>query len=67
VNDLLSELIVWLESQTEAEKTFGDDSLAIELATDSPRVTSTGHYQRSVAYQKCLQKLRHLLEERDRE
>ena len=59
----IDELMNWLECQIEAETTFGDQSLDIEQAVGSARVVSTGHYQRAVAYKKCVQKIRHLVQE----
>lgn len=65
---VIDELINWLKSQIQTDTAFGDESRAAEeaLGDSYPRTVSTGHYQRAVAYRKCLQKIRHLAQESHR-
>lgn len=54
----MNELIEWLEAEVEAQDRSGDNIRKIEKEAGIDHVSSTGHYQRAVAYRICLRRLR---------
>lgn len=54
---MLDHLKKWLEQQIQSEETLASESRKIEDKLGDPRIVSTGHYQRSVAYQKTLREI----------